>query len=214
MKCNSRTRKVVHGCATANTNSYFIVFEVIVKLCVDGLRGVRRAFVGVSAVRAGGEKSVSCHGTFSHHTWPRCHYWQSVTLTGHERHCCWTCVFCNATFHRGRLPRPTTSTTAGKTKKKKKKVSLLTNDAFTAPELHIQSHHYLILAEISPQSLYVLGCVADLRGQTRGISHLGVFLVNIFHFSEGLAEERREKKGDKEGEGEPGLIWFHVKSWA
>lgn len=54
MKCNSRTRKVVHGCATANTNSYFIVFEVIVKLCVDGLRGVRRAFVGVSAVRAGG----------------------------------------------------------------------------------------------------------------------------------------------------------------
>lgn len=85
-------------------------------------------------------------------------------------------------------------------------MSLLTNDAFTAPELHVQSHHYLILAEISPQSLYVLGCVADLRGQTRGISHLGVFLVNIFHFSEGLAEERREEKGDKEGEGEPGLI--------
>lgn len=53
MTCNSRTRKVVHGCAVANTNSYFIVFEVIVKLCVDGLRGVRRAFVGVSAVRAG-----------------------------------------------------------------------------------------------------------------------------------------------------------------
>lgn len=93
-----------------------------------------------------------------------------------------------------RLPQP---------ERQKKKVSLLTNDAFTAPELHVQSHHYLILAEISPQSLYVLGCVADLRGQTRGISHLGVFLVNIFHFSEGLAEERREKKGTRKGRESP-----------
>lgn len=55
-------------------------------------------------------------------------------------------------------------------------------------EMKTESVDYLILAELSSKPLYVLRRLADLRCQTSRVSHLRIFLINIFHLAEGLAE--------------------------
>ena len=58
--------------------------------------------------------------------------------------------------------------------------------------LNNRVHYYLILAEFSSEPLYILGRLADLGCQTSGVSHLRIFLINIFHLPQGLTEEWRE----------------------
>lgn len=57
-----------------------------------------------------------------------------------------------------------------------------------------ESVDYLILAELSSKPFYVLRRLADLRCQTSRVSHLRIFLINIFHLAEGLAEWESNKR--------------------
>ena len=67
---------------------------------------------------------------------------------------------------------------------------------------------YLVLVELPSEPLYILGCLADLGCQTSRVSHLRIFLINIFHLPQGLAEERREsRRGTREERGK----WLSVE---
>lgn len=60
---------------------------------------------------------------------------------------------------------------------------------------------HLILAELSPQPLHVLGCLVDLRCQTGWVAHLWVLLVNVLHLAQSLAaQEGKRKEEEEEGE--------------
>lgn len=63
---------------------------------------------------------------------------------------------------------------------------------------HERHHNYLILVHLSSQPLYILGCLADLGSQTGRVSHLRIFLINIFHLPQGLTEERQERARTRE----------------
>lgn len=63
---------------------------------------------------------------------------------------------------------------------------------------HERRHDYLILVHLSSEPLYILGCLADLGSQTGRVSHLRIFLINIFHLPQGLTEERWEGERTRE----------------
>ncbi len=67
---------------------------------------------------------------------------------------------------------------------------------------------YLILVDISSEPLYILRCLADLGCQTSRVSHLRIFLINIFHLPQGLTEERGESE---RGAREEGGKWLSVE---
>lgn len=57
---------------------------------------------------------------------------------------------------------------------------------------------YLVLAELPPEPLYILGRLVDLGCQTGRVSHLRIFLINIFHLPQGLAAERKSGRVTRE----------------
>lgn len=62
---------------------------------------------------------------------------------------------------------------------------------------------HLVFVQFPSELFDVMGCLGDLRCQTSRITHLGIFLINVFHFPQSLAAEtstRRYKKKNTNSE--------------
>lgn len=114
----------------------------------------------------------------------------------------WKCEFCSVASPHVRLPQPARPAAAEKDITMHSRLicpiyRLILEQVASRLSSSINekwSVDYLILAELSSKPFYVLWRLADLRCQTSRVSHLRIFLINIFHLPEGLAEWESNKR--------------------